>query len=101
MVGLLRCCEPVVFQHQLNTCKSLIWPNASQMFRTRSASGDRQIQLRLDKSGGYTIRRRVVVPLVHLPDIAGDVGPELEGSVADADYSISGMSGYDDIGTRM
>ena len=55
------------------------------------------------------IRRCVVGPFAHMhhTDIAGDVGsscevrPWLEASVADTDYSILGMSGYDNIGTSM
>ena len=39
-----------------------------------------QIQLRVDESGGHTIRRRVVVPFthMHLTDIAGDVSSSCE-----------------------
>ena len=52
--------------------------------------------MRIDESGGYTIRCRVVVPFAHMhpKDIAGNVGsscevrPWLKASVADTDYSI-------------
>ena len=72
----------------------------------------RQIHLKIDESGGLTIRRCVVVLFahMHLPDIAGDVGsfcevrpgPPIVGSqrcghgLFDIEYV-----GYDDVGTGM